>query len=132
MLAKGRYKVRVLAHHVTTTPTTPVQSTAPTPSVATTFTQMPVTRSTATSTLVTAYKLATGQFVEVPYPTARPQDEDIPQPRTPTIHLWKTYPLPQLDRVPLSLAQGQLQKIYLKPEKIGQFPLLQHPHLPPL
>ena len=36
---------------------------------------MPVTRSTATSIPVAVYKLATGQFVEVPYPTTRPQNE---------------------------------------------------------
>ena len=34
-----------------------------------------MTRSTGTSISVTVYKLATGQFAEVPYPTARPQDE---------------------------------------------------------
>ena len=39
---------------------------------------MPVTRSTATSTPVTVYKLETGQFVAVPYPTTRPQNEGHP------------------------------------------------------
>ena len=77
MIAKRGYKVRVLAQPVptTTTPTTPVNSTAPTPTVATASTQMPVTRSTATSILVTVYKLATGQFAEVPCPTNKPQNE---------------------------------------------------------
>ena len=78
MLAKRKYKVRVLAHPVPTTPTAPVNSTAPTPTVATTSTQMPVTRSAAKSILVMVYKLATGQFAEVPYLTARPQDEGHP------------------------------------------------------
>ena len=75
VLTKRRYKGRVLAQPVTTTPTTPVNSTAPTPTVATTSSQMPVTRSAATSIPVTVYKLATGQFAEVPYQTERPQDE---------------------------------------------------------
>ena len=43
--------------------------------VATTSTQMLVTRSTATCILVMVHKLTTGQFVEVPYPTTRPQNE---------------------------------------------------------
>ena len=78
MLAKRKYKVRVLTQPVPTTPTTPVNSTAPAPTVATTSAQMPVTRSTATSIPIMVYKLATGQFAEVPHPTARPQNEGHP------------------------------------------------------
>ena len=78
MLAKRKYKVRVLAKPVPTTPTAPVNSTAPGPTVATTSTQVPVTRSTATSILVTVYKLETGQFVQGPLSTARPQDKGHP------------------------------------------------------
>ena len=65
--------------------------------------------------------MATGQFVEVPYPTVRPH---IPQPKSPTLHHWNIYPMPQSDKVPLGLTQSQPQKIYLRPEKIGQFTLL--------
>ena len=36
---------------------------------------MPVVRSAAESIPVTVYKLATGKFAEVPYPTPRPQNE---------------------------------------------------------
>ena len=71
MIAKRRYKLRVLTQPTPSTPT----STTPAPMVATTSTQMPVTRSTATSIPVTFYKLASGQFAEVPYPTTRPQYE---------------------------------------------------------
>ena len=71
VIAKRGYKVKVLAQPVpaATTPT------APTPTVAIASTQTPVVRSTATSILVMEYKLATGQFVEVPHPTGRPQNE---------------------------------------------------------
>ena len=78
MLTKRKYKVRVLAQPASTTPTTSVNSTAPIPRIATTSTHTPVTRSAATSIPVMVYKLATGQFVEVPYPTPRPQDEGHP------------------------------------------------------
>ena len=72
MLAKRRYKVRVLTQPVPSTPT----STTPAPMVATVSTQMPVTRSTAAeSTLVMVYKLTTGKFADVPCPTTRPQNE---------------------------------------------------------
>ena len=119
MIAKRGYMVRVLAQP-TPTITTP---TAPPPPVATASTQMPATRSAAMSMLVTVYKLATRQFAEVPHPTPKPQNEG---------HHWKIYPMPQSDRVLLGLAQGQPQKIYLKPEDIDQFPLPQHLHLSPL
>ena len=92
MLAKRRDKVRVLSQPVPTTPTTPLNSTAPTPTVATTSTQMPVTRSAATSLLVMVCKLAIGQFAEVPYLTARPQDEGHPS--------TKNSNLPPLEDIP--------------------------------
>ena len=66
--------MRVPAQPVPTT-TTP---TAPTPTVATASTQMPVVRSTVTSIPVMVYELKTGKFVEVPYPTARPQNKGHP------------------------------------------------------
>ena len=68
VIAKRGCKVRVLTQPIPTITTT----TAPTPAVATTSTQMPVTRSIATSIPVMVYKLATGQFVELPYLTAQP------------------------------------------------------------
>ena len=60
--------VRVLVQPIpiTTTPT------SPSPTVATAFIQTPVVRATAASILVTVYKLAAGQFAEVPHPTGRP------------------------------------------------------------
>ena len=63
--------MRVLAQPVPTTTTL----TAPTLTVGTASTQMPVVRTTTTYILLMVYKLATGQFAEVPYPTGRPQDE---------------------------------------------------------
>ena len=46
------------------------------PMVATVSTQTPTGRSTAESIPVTVYKLAMGQFAEVPHPTCRPQNEE--------------------------------------------------------
>ena len=106
VLTKRKYKMRVLAQPVPTIPTTPVNSTAPAPTVATTSTQMPVTRSATTSILVMVYKLVTGQFVEDPYLTPRPQNEGHSLTQTPTLCHWKTYPVPQLDRVPLGSNMG--------------------------
>ena len=74
VLAKIRCKVRVLAQPIPTNPT----PTAPTSTVATNSTQTPVIRLPAESILVTVYKLATGIFAEVPYPTARPQTKGHP------------------------------------------------------
>ena len=70
MLTKRRHKMRLLTQPIPSTPT----PTTPTSMVATVSTQTPVTRSTAESILVMVYKLATGKFAEVPYPTARPQN----------------------------------------------------------
>ena len=75
--------MRVLAQPKTTTPTAPVNSAAPTPTVATTSTPASVTRSrsTANSILVMVYKLATRQFAEVPCQTTRPKNKGPnPQP----------------------------------------------------
>ena len=71
MIAKRRYKVRVLTQPTPSMPT----STAPAPTVATVSTQTPTARSTAESILVTVYKLAMGQFAKVPHQTTRPQNE---------------------------------------------------------
>ena len=80
MLTKSRYKVSVIAYPILKIPipTTPMNSTAPTPTVATTSTQMPVVRSTAESIPVMVYKLAMRKFAEVHYPTARPKNEGHP------------------------------------------------------
>ena len=80
MIAKRRYKVRVLTQP---TPSTPI-ATAPTPMVVTVSTQTPMVRSTVESILVTIHKLAMGQFSEVLHQTTRsindhpPPLEDIP------------------------------------------------------
>ena len=116
MLTKRKYKMRALVQPVPASPTAPVNSTAPAPTVGITSTQMPVTRSTTTSIPVTVYKLATGQFAEVSYLTTRPQDEGHPLTKTPALHYWKTFPTTHLDRVLLGPTQGQLQKMYLRPE----------------
>ena len=72
--------MKVLAQPIPTnpTPTTPVNSTAPPPTVATTSSQMPVVRSVTESIPVMVFKLAMGKFTEVPYPTARPQNGGHP------------------------------------------------------
>ena len=75
MIAKRRYKVRVLTQP---TPSTPA-STTPIPMLATVSTQTPMVRSTAESILVTIHKLAMGQFAEVPHPMIR-SISDNPQP----------------------------------------------------
>ena len=129
MLAKRGCKVRVFVQPVPTTPTptSPVNSTAPTPTVANASTQMPVVKSTATSIPVMVYNLATGKFSNVPHPTARPQNEGHPSLQSSKIPLLQDIPNAPV-RVLLSLAQGQPLRICLKQGKIGQFPL----HLPPL
>ena len=66
-----------------------------------------------------------GQFSEVPCPTTRPQNE-----KKTTLYHWKIYPMLHPDRSPPGLTQDQPQKIYLRQEKTGQFPLLHSPHLP--
>ena len=72
--------MRVLSQPIptTTTPTAPLNSTAPTPTVATTSTQMLLVKSTAMSIPAMVYNLATGKFSKVPHPTARPQNEGCP------------------------------------------------------
>ena len=98
MLAKGRYKLRVLAQPIPTTPTptTPVNSTAPIPTVATASTQMPIVKSAATSIPVMVYYLATGKFSEVPYPPARPQNKEYP-----SIHSSNPLPLEDIPNAPV-------------------------------
>ena len=73
MLAKRRYKVRVLTQPTPSNPT----STPPTPMVATVRTQTLIVRSTAESIPVMVHKLATGQFAEVPHPTIRSLNDNI-------------------------------------------------------
>ena len=95
---KRRYKVRVIAQPIPTTPTTPVNSTptVPSPTVATTSTQMPMVKSTAMSILVMVYNLATGKFAEVPYPTGRPWNE-----RNPSVHSPNPPPLETIPNAPV-------------------------------
>ena len=77
MIAKRRYKVRVL-----TQPTPPIPtSTAPTPKVATVSTQTPVVRSTVESIPVTVYILVMRKFAEILCLATRSQNEGSnPQP----------------------------------------------------
>ena len=80
MLAKRRYKVKVVAQPIPTTPTptAPVNSTAPTTTVATASSQMPMVKFTAMFIPITVYNLVKGKFSEFPYPTGRPQTEGNP------------------------------------------------------
>ena len=110
--------MRVLAQPVPASPTAPVNSTAPAPTAATTSTQIPVTRSVTTSILVTVYKLAAGQFAEVPYPTIRPQEEGHPLTQNSNPPPLKDIPSAPV-RQGTTWPKGQLQKIYLRPEKTG-------------
>ena len=73
MMAKRRYKVRVL---IQPTPSTPTPTTCG-PMVATVSTQTPIVRSTAESVPVMVSKLAMGQFAEVPHPTTRSLNDNI-------------------------------------------------------
>ena len=59
------------------TPSIPTP-TAPAPMVVTVSTQTPMVRSTAESILVTIHKLAMGQFAEVPHPTTRSINDNLP------------------------------------------------------
>ena len=71
MIAKRRYKVRVLTQPTPSTPT----STTPAPTAATVSTQTPTVVSTTESIPVMVYKLATGQFAEVPCQQPDPKNE---------------------------------------------------------
>ena len=79
---KRRYKVRLTAHPIPTTPTltAPVDSieTVPTPTVATSTasTQTPVVKLAATTIPVTVYNLAQIKFEGIPHPTGRPRAEE--------------------------------------------------------
>ena len=120
MMAKRRYKVRVLTQPAPSTPT----STAPTPTVVTVSTYTPMVRSTAESTPVTIHKLATGQFAEVPHPTTRslidncPPLEDIPS-------------APVRQGTPWPNDRTDIRESIQNQEGLGLFPLLQSPHPSP-
>ena len=94
--AKRRYKVRVIAQPIPTTPTptAPVNltPTVPMPTVATTSTQTPMVKLAATSIPLTVYNLAKRKFDRVPHPKERPQAEG-----NPSIH--KSNP-PQPEAIP--------------------------------
>ena len=79
---KRRYKVRVIAQPLPTTPTVPVNSISavPTPTVATSTatTETPMVKSAARSIRVNVYNLAQGRFEGISYPTGRPQVEENP------------------------------------------------------
>ena len=116
---KRRYKVRGIAQPIPTTPmpTTPVNLTPniSTATVATTSTQTPVVKSTATSIPVMMYNLAKGKFDGVPYPTERPQAEEIPSvnnsnlplleaiPNTHTLQVREDTPWPNTESVSTNL-----------------------------
>ena len=80
VLTMRKYKVRVIAQPIPTTPTptAPVYSTTPTPTVTTVSTQIPMVKSAAKSIPVTVYNLVKGKFSEIPYPTGRPQNKGNP------------------------------------------------------
>ena len=101
VLAKRKYKVTVIAQPIPTnpTPTAPVNSTAPTPTIATASTQMPVVKSTDTSIPITVYNLAKGKFSEIPYPTGRPQNKG-----NPSIQNSKPPPLEDIPSAPVRKA----------------------------
>ena len=97
---KRRYKVRVIAQAIPTTPmpTTPVNltPTVPIPTVTTTSTQTPVVKSATTSILVMVFNLATAKFAEIPYPTGRPQNEG-----NPSVHDSNPPPLEDIPNAPV-------------------------------
>ena len=76
MIVKRRYKVRVLIQPTPSTPT----ATAPTPMVATVSTQTLIVKSTAESIPVMVYKLAMGQFAEIPHQTPRSLNDNTNPP----------------------------------------------------
>ena len=98
MLTKRKYKVRVIAQPIPTTPTpsTPVNWTTDTSTVATVSTQMPMVKSAAMSIPVTVYNLAKGKFSEISYPIGRPQTE-----RNPSIQNSNPPPLEDIPNVPV-------------------------------
>ena len=92
MIAKGRYKVRVLTQPTPSTPT----STTPTSTLSTVSIQTPVVRSKVESIPVTLHKLAMGQFAEVPHPTTRSlNDNPPPLEDIPSAPVRQGYPLAQ-------------------------------------
>ena len=91
------------------------------------YTQMAVVRSTAASIPVMVYKLATGQFPEVPHPTGRPQEKKI-LPFTLTLHHSRTYPMPQSDRGLLGPTQGSAPENLLKGRKDWPITTTSVPH----
>ena len=82
-------------------------------------------RSTAESIPVTVYKLAKGHFAEVPHPTTRSLNDNTSPP------LLEDIPSTPVRQGTPGLMQDQPQRIYLRPRRTGQFPLLQSPHLLP-
>ena len=93
------------------------------PMVVTVSTQTPMVRSTTESIPVTIYKLAMGQFTEVLHPTTRSLNDNPP-------------PLEDIPSVPVRQGtpwpmQDWHQRIYMKTERTGLFPLLQPLHPPP-
>ena len=121
MIAKRKYKVRVLTQPTPSTTT----STAPTPTVATVSTQTPIVRSTAESILVMVYKLATEQFAEVPYPTTRSLNDNTNPPPLEDITS-----APVRQGTPWTNLRSASENLF-KTRKDWPIPLLQSPHLPP-
>ena len=131
---KRRYKMRVISQPIPTILmlNTPVNLTpiGPTPTVATTSTQIPMVKSAAASILVTVYNFAKRKFDGVPYPIERPQAEEIPSvynSNPPSLEAIPNAPTFQVREDTLGLTQSQPPWTYLKPGWIGQFPQHQHP-----
>ena len=131
--AKRRYKVRVIAQPLPTTPSTYVHMNpipSPRTAISNASTQILIVKSAATSIPVTVYNVAQGKFEGNPYLEGRPQVEENsstpncnpPQP--------EAAPMPQplrSEKTPLGLTPCQPPHIYSKQGQIGQFPLCQHP-----
>ena len=112
--------VRVLTQPTISSP----PSTVPTPMVASVSMQTPIVRSIVECILVMVYKLAIGQFAEVPHLTTRSLNDNT-----------NLLPLEDIPSAPvrqgtLGPMQDQPQRIYSRPGRTCWFPLLQSPHLP--
>ena len=121
--AKRRFKVKVTAQPIPTTPmtTTPVNLTpiVSTPTVATTSTLTPMVKSATTSIPVTLYNLAKGRFDGVPFPTERSQAEEIPSahnsnpppleaiPNAPNFQVREDTPWPNTESASLNLFEAR-------------------------
>ena len=99
---KGRYKVRVIAQPIPTTPTptAPVNltSTVPSPTVATTSTQVSMIKSAPAPIPVMVYNLTKGNLMEFPTQQKDPRLRKILPFKLSTLHNLKLYPISQPSR----------------------------------